>query len=91
MGIKLMESAWQMGGLHHSEKYVLVALAYYGDDNTKQAWISGSELSALTGISARQVKRIIKSLREMTPPLISPATNVFAKSLWILHLDGDKP
>ena len=91
MGIRLMAKAWEVEGLHHTEKYVLVALAYYGDDTTKQAWISGAELAALTGVSRRQVVRVLKSLREQNPPLISPAANVFSKSLWHIHLDGGNP
>lgn len=87
MGLKLMERAWQLQGLHHSEKYVVVALAYYGDDDTGQAWISAAELAALTGISERQTKRILKSLREKHN-LITPATHVFSKSLWNLNLPG---
>lgn len=86
MGIKMMEKAWQRDDVFHTEKYILVALAYYADDNSKQAWISGAELATLTGMSRRQIIRVLKALRECTPPLISSPTNVFAKSLWELHL-----
>lgn len=87
MGIKLMKEAWEIAGLHHSEKYVLLALAYYGDDNTKQAYISGQEIANLTGISLRQVKRITKSLKDKQ--YIFSVTGVFDKSLWHLNLGGN--
>ena len=88
MGIKLMERAWQVSDVYHTEKYVLIALAYYGEDKTEQAWISASELASLTGVSKRQIMRVLKSLQELPTPLISSATNVFSKSLWRLHLPG---
>lgn len=86
MGLQLLDKAWQISDVYHTEKYVLVALAYYADDRTKQAFISYEELSRLTGISARQVKRLVKSLRERQPPLVTPVTDVFSKSLWELHI-----
>lgn len=86
MGIKLQQEAWKVVDLHHSEKYVLVAIAYYGDDNTKQAYISGQELADLTGISLRQIKRITKSLKDHG--YLVSATGVFSKSLWMINLGG---
>jgi DNA-binding MarR family transcriptional regulator len=82
MGTVMMDKAWTISDLHHTEKYVLLALAYYGEDDTGNAWISASEIANLTNVSQRQVFRILKALKQRG--FITNATGVFGKSLWHL-------
>ena len=86
MGNGLVGKAWSVTDLYHTEKYVLIALSYYADEKTKLAFLSYEELSRLTGISNRQVKRVVKSLTDHNPPYITPDSNVFNKSLWRVNL-----
>ncbi len=82
MGLQLMERAWKVQDIHSTEKYVLLTLAYYGDDTSGHSWISASEIAHLTGVSQRQIFRVLKALKARK--YISNASGAFSKSLWSL-------
>jgi DNA-binding MarR family transcriptional regulator len=82
MGIKMVKRAWDIENIHSTEKYVLLTLAYFGDDKTGNSWISAAEIAGHTLVSKRQVFRILKALKNRG--FITNYSGVFSKSLWHL-------